>query len=56
MVEQTNAGECHGDAIFIARHDDMVVANRASSLCDILDATFVGTLNIVAEGEESIAA
>ena len=28
MVEQTDARECHGDAILVARIDDVVVADR----------------------------
>ena len=56
MVEQSHARECHGNAVLVAGHDDMVVANRAASLSDELYATLVGTLNIVAEGEESIRA
>ena len=56
VVEQAHASEGHGDAVFVAGHDDMVVANRAAGLCDILHATLVGALDIVAEGEEGITA
>ena len=56
MVEQAHAGEGHGDAVFVAGHDDMVVTYRAACLGDVLHATLVGTLNVVAEGEEGVAA
>ena len=54
MVEQTYASEGHGNAVLVAGHDDMVVAYRAASLGDELHATLVGTLDVVAEGEERI--
>ena len=54
MVEQTDTGEGHGDAVFIAGHNDMIVADRATSLGDELHTTLMGTLDIIAEGEEGI--
>ena len=54
MVEQADAGEGHGDAVLVAGHDDMIVADGASSLGDELHATLMGTLDIVAEGEEGV--
>ena len=54
MMEKANASECHCNTIFVASHDDMIVANGASSLCDELYATLVGTLNVIAKGEEGI--
>ena len=54
MVEQTYASKGHGDAILVARHDNMVVAHRATGLSNELNTALVGTLNIVAEGEEGI--
>lgn len=56
MVEQADAGEGHSDAVFIASGNDMVVAHAASGLCHILHAALVSTFDVVAEGEESIAA
>ena len=56
MMEQTHAREGHSDAILVARVDDMVVANATTSLSYILHATLMSTLDIVAEGEEGIAA
>ena len=53
-MEQSYAREGHGNTVFIARHDDMVIANRATSLGDELYATLVGTLNVIAKGEEGI--
>ena len=56
MVEQSHVGEGHGDVIFVAGFDDIVVADGASCLCDVLHTALVGTLNVVAKGEEGIAA
>lgn len=52
MMEKPNPSECHGDAVFVARHDDMVVTDGATSLCNELHTTLMGTLDIVTEGEE----
>ena len=56
MMEQSYACECHSDAILVAGHDDMIVAYRAACLSNELYATLVGTLNVVAKGEESVRA
>ena len=56
MMEKTDACESHGNAVFVAGGDDMVVAHGTTGLGNKLDTTLVGTLNIVAEGEEGIAA
>ena len=56
MVEQPDASECHGDAVLVAGHDDVVVADAAAGLCDELDAALVGPLDVVAEGEEGVGA
>ena len=56
MMEQANASKRHRDAVLVASHDDMVVAHAATSLSDELHTALVGTLNIVAEGEERIRA
>ena len=54
MVEQSDVGEGHRDAVFVAGLDDIIVADGTAGLCDILHAALVGTLNVVAEGEESV--
>lgn len=54
VVEQAYTGECHGDGVFVAGHDDMVVANGTACLGDILYAALVGALDIVAEWEEGV--
>ena len=56
MMEQPDACKRHSDAVFVASHDDMIVADAATSLGDELHATLMGTLDIVAEGEEGIRA
>ena len=55
MMEQAYTCKRHGYAILVAGVDNIVVAYAASSLCDILYATLVGTLDVVAEWEESVA-
>ena len=55
MMEQSNACECHCDAVLVASHDDVVVADAATGLCNILHTALVGALHIVAEWEEGIA-
>ena len=54
MVEQSHACEGHSDAVFVAGHDDMIIADRATSLGDKLHTALMGTLDIVAKGEEGI--
>ena len=56
MMEQSYASEGHGDAVLVAGHDNMVVADAAASLSNELYATLVGTLDVVTEGEEGIRA
>ena len=56
MVEQAHAGEGHGDAVFVASLDDVVVAHAASGLRHILHAALVRALDVVAEGEEGVRA
>ena len=55
-MEQSHACEGHSDAVLVAGHDDMIVADGATSLGDKLHTTLVGTLDVVAEGEEGIRA
>ena len=56
MVEQSYACECHCNAVLVAGHDDVVVADAAACLGNVLNAALVGALHVVAEGEEGIAA
>ena len=56
MVEQAHTSKGHSNAVFVAGHNDMVVTHGAASLGDILHTALVGTLNVVAEGEEGVAA
>ena len=56
MMEQTDACKCHGNAVFVAGFNDMIVTYRASCLSYILYAALVRTLDVIAEGEESVRA
>ena len=56
MMEQSYACKCHGDAVLVAGHNNMVVTDRAASLCNELYTALVGTLDVVAEGEEGVRA
>ena len=55
MVEKPYARKGHSDVVLIASGHNMVVANRAASLRNKVYAAFVGTFDVVAEGEKSIA-
>ena len=54
VMEEADVGHCHGDAVFVAGRDDVVVADRAAALRDVGDAALMGTLHVVAEREERI--
>ena len=54
MMEQADTGKCHGNAVFIAGFDNMVITYGTSGLCNVFNTAFVSTFNIVAEGEECI--
>ena len=54
MVEQTDTRKCHGDAVLVARLDDMVVAYRSTGLGNVFHAALVGPFDVVTEGEEGI--
>ena len=54
MMEQSYASEGHRDTVFIAGHDDMIVADAATCLGNELHTTLMGTLDVVAEGEKGI--
>ena len=56
MVEQSYASKRHSDAVLVAGHDDMIVADRATCLGYELHTTLVGTLDVVAKGEEGVGA
>ena len=56
MVEQTDAGEAHGDAVVVAGFDYVVISDGAARLGDVLDAGLEGALHVVAEGEEGVGA
>ena len=53
-MEEANSREGHGDVVFVARFDDMIVTNRATGLRHIANAAAVGPFNVVAEGEEGV--
>src|SRR5699024_5677450 len=56
VMEQANARERHGDAVFVARGDYVVIANGTARLRDIGHAALVRALHVIAKGEERIAA
>ena len=56
MVEQAHAGEGHDHIVLIALGNHQIVTDRAAGLCDVLYTGSEGTLNVIAEGEECIAA
>ena len=56
VVKQAAAGEDHDDAIAVRCLDDLPVTQTAAGLDDIARPAFAGSLDIIAEGEEGIAA
>ena len=56
MVEKPYACKGHGDVVFVASGDNMVVANRTTCLRNEVDTAFIGTFDVVAEGEECVGA
>lgn len=55
-MEQTNACECHCNAVLVADFDNVIVADRAAGLRDVLHAALVRSLDVVAEREERVRA
>ena len=55
-MEQTHTDECHGNSVFVAGLYHVVVAHRTACLGDVLHTALMGSLDVVAEGEEGIAA
>ena len=56
MVEQADVGHSHRHAVFVSGLDDVVVADGAAGLGDVLHAALAGALDVVAEGEEGVGA
>ena len=56
MMEQSHAGEGHDHVLLIALFDHQIIPDGAAGFCDVLDTGGEGTLDVVAEGEECIAA
>ena len=54
MMEKPNVRERHGNVVFVAGLDNVVVANGAARLSNELDARKVSAFDIVSEGKESI--
>ena len=53
MMEQAQAGHGHGNSIFIARFDDIVVADRAAGLGDIVDAAAMSRSMLSPKGKKA---
>ena len=56
VVEQSHARKSHGDAILIATLYHRIVSDRTARLSDVGHAASLGSFDIIAEREESIAA
>ena len=54
VMEQTHAGECHSNAVFVAAFDDEVVTNGTAGLCDIINAALLCAFDVIGEGEECV--
>ena len=55
-MEQTDSGKGHGNSVFIADLDHVVVPHGAARLSDIADTALMRPLDVVAEGEEGVGA
>ena len=56
MMEQPETGKRHGNAVFIAGFNNIVVTDAAACLSDIFNAAALCAFDIVAEREECVAA
>ena len=56
MVEQSQAAKGHGNAVFVAGVNHLLVADGTAGLDNGGHAAAVRALNVVAEGEERVAA
>lgn len=56
MMEKAQAGEGHSDAVLVTGFDNIIIADRAASLGNILHTAAMRTLDIIAKGEEGITA
>ena len=54
MVEQPLRGKRQNNAVFITCFYDIVIADRAAGLGNVLHAAFMGAFNVVSEGKEGI--
>ena len=53
-MEQTDSGECHYHAVFVAGSDYIVITDRSARLCHISHTASVRTLDVVTKREERI--
>ena len=56
MMEQTHAGKRHGNAVFVAGFDNVVVPDGAARLGNEFHAAAVRALDVIPKGEERIRA
>ena len=54
VMEESHAGEGHGDTVLVALGDDQVVTDGAAGLSNILDTGSNTALDGVGEGEEGV--
>ena len=56
MVEQPEPGKRHGNVVFIAGFNNIVVTDAAACLSDIFNAAALRAFDIIAKREECVAA
>jgi len=54
MMEQSQACEAYGHAIFVTCFDNDIISDAPARFCDIFHAAFLSTVNVVAEREERV--
>ena len=53
MMEQAQAGHGHGDVVFIARFDDIVIADGAAGLGDVVDTAAMSRSMLSPKGKKA---
>ena len=56
MVEQTHAGEGHGNTVLVAFFNNQIITDGTAGLCDVLNTGSNTALDRIREGEESVGA
>ena len=56
VVEESHAGEGHDNALLITLFDNQIITDGSAGFCNVLNTRGISALDVIGEGEESIAA